>query len=266
MAVLGDRRPQAPRARHRPHAAPGRDDVPVPVADQRPPTIRSGTARPTGSRLASTTPMRRSTAAGVTIRRPTTAPRSSSPTPTTTHRWTPTPCGPGRRSCAATTRSSTTSVCSAASIPSTRRSKRQDWRSVTPPGSPSSSTSLRPRRTGSSRPAGSPCADRITNTWRCDRPTTRTFRVQLPPGTYDVRWFDIDDRKEPVDELVVERAPPRRCWRARSPTTTSSVVHLDPATVINGRLAGRSLIATADHPRAFRDPHEPHGSVHARDA
>ena len=52
------------------------------------------------------------------------------------------------------------------------------------------------------------------------------FTLELRPGTYAVRWFDIDDRiEEPGDDLVVERVP-RVGLISPFGEDRSSVVHL----------------------------------------
>ena len=50
--------------------------------------------------------------------------------------------------------------------------------------------------------------------------------LQLVPGTYDVTWFDVDERREvPADAIVVD-APGRTDLACPVPATHTAVVHV----------------------------------------
>jgi hypothetical protein len=52
------------------------------------------------------------------------------------------------------------------------------------------------------------------------------FWVEVPPGTYDVRWFDVDDRRQlPLERLVVDE-PGRHVLTGAPPADHAAVVRL----------------------------------------
>ena len=224
VAVLGDRRHQTSRARYRTHAAPDRDDVPVP---SRRPAGRQRSALAEPSRL-DLTWLRRHRGA---VRQPVASRSPGQRRRQGRHlrhrpllpdgrrrrvgvegvpaRPQPDPLRPRHRQ--------------PASIPSTRRSSGRLPR--TPVGSPTS----RPAQPSAWAPPSTGFAlARPDDEYVALHPAgdVGPFTLELRPGTYAVRWFDIDDRiEEPGDDLVVERVP-RVGLISPFGEDRSSVVHL----------------------------------------